>query len=336
MSRERFSGSFRCFSPALRLYFRGKYRRTLCAFHEEVTIDPAPPQQWTILSLLEWASGYLARRGFDEARLHVELMLAHVLGLKRLDLYLQFDRPLTSEERGAFRGLFERRLKHEPLQYILGTTEFMGLTLAVDRSALIPRPETELLVERALEILKGDESRRTEVLEIGTGSGNIAVALGVLAPGSLIVSMDKSRDALEVAGRNVARHHLANVTLVEADVFHDFLPGRTFDMLISNPPYVSRDEYQGLDTEVREYEPPAAVTDQASGLLVISRIVEIVPDRLRPGGMLLMELGHDQSTRVQDMLTTSGLVDVEVFMDFARIPRVIQARRPSQEGGAPA
>ena len=335
MSLVNVSRSFHCFSLALRLYFRGTSRRILSVFHQEVTIDPAPPQQWTILSLLEWASGYLARRGFDEARLHVELMLAHVLGLKRLDLYLQFDRPLTTEERGAFRGFFERRLKHEPLQYILGTTEFMGLTLDVDRSVLIPRPETELLVERALEILKGEASHR-KVLEIGTGSGNIAVALGVLAPGSLIVSMDKSGDALEVAARNVARHHLANVTLVEADVFHDFLPGHTFDIVISNPPYVSWDEYQGLDAEVREYEPPAAVTDQAGGLLVISRIAEIAPVRLRPGGTILMELGHGQSALVHDILTASGLVDVEVIMDFARIPRVVQARRPSKEGAAPA
>ncbi len=297
------------------------------------TIDPAPPQQWTILSLLDWSSGYLAGRGFDEARLHVELMLAHVLRLRRLDLYLQFDRPLTGHERGEFRALFERRLKHEPLQYILGETEFMGLSLTVDRSVLIPRPETELLVERALEILKVHATRRAEVLEIGTGSGNIAVALGALAPDSTIVSIDVSADALNVAAGNVARHHLTNVTLAEADVFGDFLPDRTFDMIISNPPYVSRDEFQALEPEVRDFEPPAAVTDSASGLLVISRIVEIAPFRLRPGGVLLMELGHGQSAQAHELLDASGLLDIEVLPDFAHIPRVIQARRPSLEGG---
>lgn len=297
----------------------------------ENAIDPAPPQQWTILSLLEWASGYLARRGFDEARLHVELMLAHVLGLKRLDLYLQFDRPLAPEERGAFRLLFERRLKHEPLQYILGHTEFMGLPLAVNRSVLIPRPETEVLVERALELLKEYASRPADVLEIGTGSGNIAVALGSMAPNTTIVSIDNSPEALKVAAGNVARHHLSNVTLLQADVFREFLPDRTFDLMISNPPYVPGDEFRALEPEVREYEPAAAVTDNATGMKILSRIAEIAPHRLRPGGILLMEVGHGQSDRVLGLMIGSGLTDVQLIPDFAHIPRVVQARRPLEE-----
>jgi release factor glutamine methyltransferase len=298
------------------------------ARHPEGVADPPPPQEWTTLSLVEWASGYLARRGFDEARLHVELMLAHVLGLRRLDLYLQFDRPLTADERGRFRVLFERRLKHEPLQYILGQTEFMGLALSVNRSVLVPRPETELLVECALEVLK---EHPAEVLDIGTGSGNIAVALGKLAPGSTIVSMDVSGDALKVAADNVARHGLSSVTLESGDVFGDFLPGRTFDLIVSNPPYVSKEEFDTLEPEVREYEPPFAVTDDADGLKVITRIANIAPQRLRPGGVLLMELGFGQAERVRELLVGIGLVDVELFLDFARIPRVIQAWRPPRE-----
>ena len=328
----------------LRLYFEELSRRTfthlvhpdLVLMNEQnrehgTVVDPAPPQQWTILSLLEWASGYLSRRGFDEARLHVELMLAHVLRLKRLDLYLQFDRPLTPEERGAFRALFERRLKHEPLQYILGETEFMGLSLAVDRSVLIPRPETELLVERAVEFLKARTDQKAEVLDIGTGSGNIAVALGAMAPGATIVSMDTSADALRVAATNVARHKLANVTLLEADVFGEFLSGRRFDLLISNPPYVSREEFQALEPEVRDHEPSSAVTDNADGMRVITRIAQIASPRLRPGGALFMELGYNQSERVRELLAASGLADIELIPDFARIPRVIAARRPLQE-----
>lgn len=297
----------------------------------EKAIDPAPPQQWTILSLLEWASGYLARRGFDESRLHVELMLAHVLGLRRLDLYLQFDRPLTPEERAKFRALFERRLKHEPLQYVLGQTEFMGLTFAVDSSVLVPRPETEVLVEQALEILKGFTERPPEVLDIGTGSGNIAVAIGAMAPDSMVVSIDTSTDALKVAAGNVARHNLTNVTLVEADVFGDFLPGRSFDLLVSNPPYVSGEEFRSLEPEVREFEPAGALTDNAGGLSVIARIAEISPRRLRPGGILLMELGFGQAEQVRELMLASGLSDVEFIPDFARIPRVVRARRGSGE-----
>jgi release factor glutamine methyltransferase len=292
-------------------------------------IDPVPPAQWTILSLLDWSTGYLARRGFEEARLHVELMLAQVLGLKRLDLYLQFDRPLTAEERGAFRALFERRLKHEPLQYILGRTEFMGIPLAVDSSVLIPRPETELLVECALDVLKEQPSRPAEILEIGAGSGNIAVALASFVPGASIVSIDTSATALRVAAANVARHRLENVTLVEADVFADILPGRTFDMVISNPPYVSREEFESLQPEIREHEPVGAVTDGGDGLRVISRIAEIAPRLLRPGGTLLIEIGFGQSAEVRAFFAAAGFEEIAIVPDFARVPRVLRARKPS-------
>jgi len=279
--------------------------------------------------LLDWSSGYLARRGFDEARLHVELMLAQVLGLKRLDLYLQFDRPLTAEERGAFRALFERRLKHEPLQYILGRTEFMGIPLAVDSSVLIPRPETELLVECALDVLKEQPSHPAEILEIGAGSGNIAVALASFVPGASIVSIDTSANALRVAAANVALHRLENVTLVEADVFADFLPDRTFDMVISNPPYVSREEFESLQPEIREHEPVGAVTDGGNGLRVISRIAEIAPRLLRPGGTLLIEIGFGQSAEVRVLFAAAGFEEIEIVPDFARVPRVLRARKPS-------
>jgi release factor glutamine methyltransferase len=265
--------------------------------------------------------------------LHVELMLAHILGLKRLDLYLQFDRPLTPEERGKFRALFERRLKREPLQYILGRTEFMGLSLAVNRSVLIPRPETELLVECALESLKERPAQPAHILDIGTGSGNIAVALGTFVPEAVIVSIDTSADALRTAASNVADHGLANVSLLEADVFGDFLPGRTFDMVVSNPPYVAREEYQSLQPEVREYEPAAAVTDGGDGLHVISRIVDIAPLRLRPGGMLLMEIGYGQAAQVHALLAAAGFVEIAVVPDSARIPRVARARKPSDNAG---
>lgn len=296
--------------------------------------DPPPPPEWTILSLLEWASGYLARRGFDEARLNVELLLAHVLGLRRLDLYLQFDRPLAPEERKAFRALFERRLKHEPLQYILGETEFMGMPIVLDRSVLIPRPETEVLVERALEILK-EWGQPADVLDIGTGSGNIAVALAALIPLASITSVDASADALNLARLNVERHHLTNVTLVQGDVFGDLLSERSFDMIVTNPPYVSADEYAGLEPEVREYEPASAVTDGASGFRVISRIAELAPSRLRPGGKLLMEIGYGQADHARELLAAAGLVDIILVQDFARIPRVIEGRQPGDRTEAP-
>ena len=287
------------------------------------TPAPAPSHTWTVLSLIEWSQRYLQERGFDEARLHAELLLAHVLGLLRLDLYLQFDRPLTPAELAAYRALFKRRLTHEPLQYIVGETGFMGLTMVVERGVLIPRPETELLVEMALEIIKKKEGGGAQVLDIGTGSGNIAVALGHHAPGAQIFGIDISPEAIAVAARNIERHGLGNVAVQALDVFSGLFDGRDLDLIVSNPPYVSREQFAALEPEVRDFEPRGALTDDGDGMSFYRRLAPLALELLRPGGEVLFEIGFGQDTDIARLFNGCGYREVGVTRDYAGIPRVI-------------
>jgi release factor glutamine methyltransferase len=294
---------------------------------EPVRDAAARTQTWTVLSLLEWAGTYLGERGFDEPRLHVELLLAAVLKLRRLDLYLQFDRPLRPEELTAFKSLFKRRLNHEPLQYILGETEFMGLRLAVASGVLIPRPETEVLVERAVEEIRGLGARPVTVADIGTGSGNIAISLARFVPTTTVTAIDVSARALVIAGANCERNQVSNVRLQEADIFADALGSSTFDVIVSNPPYVSLGEFAQLPEEIRVYEPRMATTDEGDGYRFIKRIVSLASRHLNPGGHLLMEIGFGQGETARRIAESAGLVEGCLHPDLAGIPRVLAARR---------
>jgi release factor glutamine methyltransferase len=298
------------------------------------TPTPAPSRTWTVLSLIEWSQSHLQEHGFDEARLHAELLLAHVLGLVRLDLYLQFDRLLTPAELAAYRALFKRRLTHEPLQYILGETAFMGLTMFVERGVLIPRPETELLVELALQIInKKEGGGRAQVLDIGTGSGNIAVALGHHAPGAQIIGIDVSPEAIAVAARNVERHKLGNVGLQVLDVFSGLFAGRDLDLIVSNPPYISREQFTTLEPEVRDFEPRGALTDDGDGMVFHRRLAPLTLELLRSGGEVLFEIGFGQDTDVARLLTGCGYNAVRVTRDYAGIPRVVHGVKSKARGG---
>lgn len=289
---------------------------------------PTPPRHWTVLAMIQWATTYLVERGFDEARLHVEYLLAHVLRSKRLDLYLQFDRPLTSGELLAFKALFKRRLAHEPLQYIIGEADFMGLSISVDQRVLIPRPETELLVEAAVDFLQGREQGTFEVLDIGTGSGNLSLAIGRRFPTATITSLDVSDAALAVAAANLRRHGVTNVQLRQADIFADTAIPGVYDLVVSNPPYVSRIEFDSLQQEVRDFEPRNAVTDNADGLSFARRIASLCREHLKSGGCLLLEIGHGQEEGARGILEGAGLVSCSVTKDYAGIPRCMRAFHP--------
>jgi release factor glutamine methyltransferase len=291
-------------------------------------IEEHTEERWTVLSVLEWSTRYLQARGFDEARLHVELLLSHVLGLSRIELYTKFDRPLISEELHRFKILLQRRLAREPLQYILGETEFMGLRLFVAPGVLIPRPETEILVEKTLETIRTIGRSDVDILDIGTGSGNIAIALASFVPEARVTAIDKSVDALSVAKKNVVRHTVTNVTLQEADVLSDIFPGRKFDVIVSNPPYISREEIVSLAPEIREHEPRVATCDESDGFRFLTRIAQLAPVKLKQGGYLLLEVGFGQSEQVRKLLKQSGLTNIEVFNDYARVPRVMKAQLP--------
>ena len=294
------------------------------------TADPGgnAGKEWTVLSMLTWADAYLAERGIEDARLNGELLLAHVLRIPRLHLYLQFDRPLVPEELAAFKTLFLRRLSREPLQYILGETNFMGLTLRVDKRALIPRPETEHLVEAALAYLKTCARPAPAILDIGTGTGNVAIALGKTVPGSRVVSIDNSDEALGLARENAEKNGAPNVVFVLGDVLQDRGMQGTFDLIVSNPPYVSLAEYNELQPEVREFEPRGAVTDGGDGFRFIRAIASRCSSCLTPGGAVMMEIAYNQEDGARRTLEAAGCVEVSVLKDYAGHPRVVRGVRP--------
>ncbi len=286
-----------------------------------------PRNRWTVLSLIDWSTQHLSQQGFDEARLHVEILLAYTLNFSRLQLYTHFDKPLAPDELSRFKELFKRRLAHEPLQYIIGETEFMGLPLFVDSRVLIPRPETEQLVERVLDAIKSLNKEKVAVLDIGTGSGNIPIAVAKFAPKANITAMDVSADALAVAKENASRNGIGNINFVRADIFSDTLPPKTFDVIVSNPPYIALKEFLSLLPEVRDFEPRIATTDEGDGLKFIRRIAYVAVQQLNDGGFLLIEIAYNQSEQAAHILQQAGLRDVEVFQDFAGHPRILSARK---------
>jgi release factor glutamine methyltransferase len=279
-----------------------------------------------VLDVARKAAGVLADRGFEQARLESELLLAGVLGLKRLDLYLQHDRPLTENELERYRSAVRRRLRREPVQYILGTAAFRSLELHVDARVLIPRPETEVLAGAVLEWSKR-QARWGTALDVGTGSGAIALSLAAEGKYERVVASDVSRDALDVARRNAAGVGMADrVEFREGSLFDVVGEGERFDVIVSNPPYVAESERSGLAAEVVDHEPGTALFAGPDGLAVIGRLIAGAADRLRPGGLLALEMGAGQATAVLDLLAASGrYVSPRVERDLAGRERIALA-----------
>jgi release factor glutamine methyltransferase len=275
------------------------------------------PETVPLLEVLRGTERYLADRGVENPRLNAEHLLAHALGLKRMELYLQFDRPLTESERAPLRDLVKRRGAREPLQHVLGTAEFHGRTFACDKRALVPRPETEQLVELALEMAK--DKPATTILDIGTGSGVIALTIALELPSATLHATDLSPDALALAAENAARH-----ALTDRIVFHqaDLLPpdDARFDLIIANLPYIPAEEIASLSPEVR-HDPASALDGGADGLDLIRRLIETAPDRLAPGGALLLEIGLGQADAVNTLLSARKFRDISVRPDYQNIPR---------------
>ncbi|HWI41184.1 MAG TPA: peptide chain release factor N(5)-glutamine methyltransferase, partial [Verrucomicrobiae bacterium] len=255
---------------------------------------------WTIRKVLEWTRSYLTEKGVENARLESEWLLAHSLGTDRVGLYVSFDKPLEAAELAAFRGLVIRRARREPLQYILGTQEFFGLEFEVTPAVLIPRHDTEVLVEEALRVASGAGT----ILDIGAGSGCIAVALAKKLPEAAVTAVDVSAEALAVASRNAARHGVS-VELLEGSLFGP-VSGRKFDLVVSNPPYIPAGEIAGLQAEVKGFEPAGALDGGADGLDFYRAIVSAAPAHLNPGGWLILEVGAGQAGQVSRMLAEAG------------------------------
>ena len=297
------------------------------------------PQQkqkaWKVLEILNWSAEHLREKGLENPRLTAELLVGYALQLNRIDLYLQFDRSLTPDEIARYKQALQRRLRHVPVQYILGRTEFYSLSFVVNESVFIPRPETEVLVETALKRLAGLEGDLLAA-DIGTGCGAVAIALAHQLPKATVYGTDCCARALEVAKGNALSHGLAErVVLLKGDLLAplegvvnaDGAPLR-FDAIVSNPPYVRTDDIRALPDEVRRYEPQVALDGGPDGLDFHRRLAEEAPAFLRTGGLLFLEVGDGQGQAVAECLEQSRCFgEVQRVRDLSGTERVVIAEK---------
>lgn len=297
--------------------------------------DPAttPPEElgppWTLLKILRWTTHFFETKDASSSpRLDAELLLAQVLGFDRIKLYTHFDRPMSSDELAAYRALVKRRVQGEPVAYLLGTKGFWSLELKVDERALIPRPETEVLVDEALELLP--EGEEATVVDVGTGTGAIALALATERPELRVVATDVSEDALDLARDNAAALELDDrVEFVQGDLLGGVDPADLpCEMIVSNPPYVGEDERGEVMVDVKDYEPEGALFAGADGLDVIRPLIKEAFDALKPGGHFLCEIGYRQGDAVRGLLDDAGFVDVAIRKDYSEHDRVARAKKP--------
>ena len=286
---------------------------------------------WTIKKLLEWISEYFESNGVDSPRLSAELLLCHVLKLERIQLYTLYDRVVQADQLTALRALVKRGVEHEPIAYLVGRCEFYSLPLKITPDCLIPRPETEHLVERAVDFLR-ERPSPYYVLDLCTGSGCVAAAIAKNVKDVQLVATDICDSALKIADENIRQHKLdEQVRLLCGDLFDAIIEGldeTRFDLIVSNPPYVSDNEYEKLERNVKKYEPKLALLAGVDGLDIYQRILEKVDGFLKPDGALMMEIGYAQGPAIQRMLEEIGIFkEIKIEKDFANNDRIAIARK---------
>ena len=290
-------------------------------------------ETWTIQKLLNWVTDYFTGKDIDAPRLSAELLLSHVLGLKRIELYTQFDKPVAKPQLDELHGLVKRAGEHEPVAYLIGKTEFYSLEVNITGDCMIPRPETELLVQRAIEFLRTRDGTQF-VCDLCTGSGCVAVAIAKNVPDAHVIATDISAAALDVAAQNVDRHALTErITLLQGDLFEPLvqpLDVEQFDLIVCNPPYVSAAEYETLDTNVKDYEPKIALFAGEDGLDIYRRIIEKADQFLKPEAVLMLEIGYAQGSAVNELLEQAGaFVEITIEKDTHDNDRIVTTKRLS-------
>ncbi|HTR52233.1 MAG TPA: peptide chain release factor N(5)-glutamine methyltransferase [Kofleriaceae bacterium] len=278
------------------------------------------PQTWTTLAVLDWTAKRFAEAGVASARLEAQLLLAHVLGCTRVQLYTGFDKPLQETELARYRALIKRRLAGEPLAYLVAEQEFWGLPFRVDEHVLIPRPDTETVIEVARGT-RTDRAAPCRVLDLCTGSGAIAIALARELPAAQIIATDVSPEAVALARENAARNGVADRVDVRVGDLWAPVAGERFDLVTANPPYIATDVIASLSPEVRR-EPRLALDGGPDGLRVLSAICTAAREHLTPGGALVVEHGFDQADAVRARFEAAGMRDITLVYDLGKNPRV--------------
>jgi release factor glutamine methyltransferase len=286
---------------------------------------------WTILAVLHWAQNYLNTKGISEPRAGAEVLLAHCLDCSRLELYLRHDQPLSDDELDCYKKGLKRRLAYEPTQYITGHQEFWSMDFFVSPAVLIPRPETELLVEAALKHLRPPDQHAAapRILDIGSGSGVLAITLAAELPQAKVTAVDWSWEALAVARENARRHGVEpRIAWVLGDLLESLAAPAQFDVIVSNPPYVPTAAWEVLPPEIKQYEPRLALDGGPDGLDVIRALIPAASTRLAPGGLLALEVGQGQAEAVKQLMEDQGvLAPAKIVQDYQRIGRVVLAER---------
>lgn len=271
---------------------------------------PGTETVWTIGKLLEWTASWFNEKHVEGGRLAAELLLARALECRKIELYTRFDQVPTDEQRTAFRELVRQATQHTPIAYLLGHREFFSLEFAVTPAVLIPRPDTEAIVQRALALCRAEPERTWRVLDIGTGSGCIAIAIAKFGKNTQVVASDVSPEAVAVAQANVEKHSLGErVAVMEADLLalpKEATPAEGFDLIVSNPPYIAEAVWRELPPHIRDHEPRLALSPGISGTEIYTRLAAEAAPLLVPGGRVLVEIGHDQSASVQQIFASAG------------------------------
>ena len=279
------------------------------------------PSTWRVIDLIHWAETYLKEKEFDNPRAEIEWLLCALLDCNRLNVYLRFEEPLSQSQLTILRNWVKRRLQNEPLQYITGSCDFYGRQFLINSKVLIPRPETERLVDIAIEKINGINS--PSILDVGTGSGCIATTLGLEIPDSKVMGVDISLDALEVANENKGKLCSENVLFIEMDILNTF-PEKLFDLLVSNPPYIPKNEMENLMKDVKDFEPVIALEDENNGFTFYKRFAEIGRTLVKPGAWFVLEVGMgDHPSMVQSIFSNSGYLNVELIKDYNGDNRVL-------------
>jgi release factor glutamine methyltransferase len=285
----------------------------------------------TVLEVIKRSTEFLEKKGVDSPRLQTELLLAHLLGLRRMQLYLNFERQLSQAEIDNLRELIKRRSRREPLQHIVGSTSFCGLELAVNRHVLIPRPETELLAEQGwiflnqtLNAVPTAASRPRTALDLGTGSGCLAIALATHCPTAQFFATDISAEAIELARQNAARHQVVDrIHFFQGDAFAALESPVSFDLIISNPPYIASAEIPTLQAEVRDHDPHQALDGGPDGLAFYRRIAAEAAPFLKAGGKIMLEFGDGQAQSISDIFESQKWIVEAIVEDYTQRPRII-------------
>ncbi len=302
---------------------------------------PTPqPEMWTPLKLVRWTKDYFGKKGIESARLEAELLLADVLQCDRISLYTDFEMPVEKDALTQFRGYVKRRAEtREPLQYILGHAEFLGLKLNVKPGVLIPRPETEQLAEWAFKTLRTSEKENLRILDLGTGSGCLALGLASELKNATVIATDLSTEALAIAAENAQSTGLQDrVTFLQGDLFDALTTASPelqesgdsatrFDLIVSNPPYIDPALKATLQPEVRDHEPFPALFAEEKGLAILRRIILDAHTWLDSKGLLALEISPEQAPSVQDLLGSQSFQDIQVHKDYQQLDRFVTARR---------